>query len=99
MENHVCTHSICCSVSPRVRSRNGLDEGVMLAMALFEHTYTDLFEIDAVGYTSWGFAVEAEFFRYVGAFRAPQSSAGEITGHADALYVSASTLKNEASMP
>jgi hypothetical protein len=41
----------------------------MLAMALFEYTYTDLFEIDAVGYTSWGFAVEAEFFRYVGVFR------------------------------
>jgi hypothetical protein len=28
---------------------NGLDEGVMLAMALVEYTFTDFFEIGAVG--------------------------------------------------
>jgi hypothetical protein len=71
---------------------NGLDEGMMAAMALIEHNYIDFFEINDRGLTRARVSLSKRSCRFVGALRETQSSADEFTGHTDGHYVSASTL-------
>jgi hypothetical protein len=68
---------------------NGLDEGIMAAMALIEHNYIDFFEINDRGLTRARVSLSKRSCRFAAALRAPLSSADEFTGHADARYVSA----------